>query len=584
VLALAAPAAAQSEEENSLLSSDPANGATVGSSPEVLTFQFSRELGDDDRFTAPVACGTAPQETGIPVVGDDGQSVTVEVLTPFPRGACVISWLLQDGLEQTIAEGRITFSVENAPSTVATTAPPDAATATTVPPTAEATGDATDDGSAGGALWLGRVLSTLGILVVFGSLVLIGTAWPEGTEYVVTVRFLRSMWALATVGTLLYVVALRADETGESFGSSLGPASWLDLMDAGASGQAALARLVLVLASGWVVARPERVIDPTTQLPAYGITALTVVTIGFTRTEGDLAAVGVVLAVAHAFATAIWFGGVVLVARVVLAGPGDDDLVQAVRGFSRLSVPAILVTVGTGVLQVIRLVGGSLFTSSHGRVMLLKAIAVAAMVFVAVTTRQVVAARLDRAHEMTAPLADRFRRAFGAEAAIGVVVLALSGWLLALTPAQVTESDGESYTVSRTFTDETSGLDVTVRIGPSEVGLNGIRVEVDSPEEGLSNLVVSFLPPEGTQARGIDQPIGLRGAGVARLREEIGIPLDVAGTWTLQVSATTSTGSVAGAQNTFTVSEGDTEATTTTTGAVATVLVDPNAATTTVGG
>jgi copper transport protein len=576
--------ATPSETENSLVISEPANGATLGTSPTVLTFVFAEELDEDDQFTAPVACGNAPQNTGIPVVGDDGMTVTVEVLTPFPRGACVIGWLLRDGLLATIAEGIITFSVENsADTTTATT--PGATTVTTEPPSAGSDTGTEDDGSAGGALWLGRVLSTLGIFVVFGSLILIGTAWPEGTEYVVTVRFLRSMWVLAVVGTLLFVVAFTAEATGRTFASSLSPGAWLDLLDEGAPGRAALARLAMILLTGWVVARPERVIDPTTQLAAYGISGLAVVAIGFSRTSGDLAVVGIAMGIAHALAAAIWFGGAVLVARVVLAGPGDDDLVQAVRGFSRISVPAILATVATGVVQVIRLVGGSLFTSSHGQVVLLKTIAVAAMVFVAMTTRQVVAARLDRAHEMTVPLADRFRRAFGAEAAIGVVVLALSGWLLALQPARVSE-DEEDYAVTSSFVDSASGLDLDVSIGPSEVGLNGILVEVNSPETGLSNLVVSFLPPEGAVARGIDQPIPLTGAGGARLRQEVGIPFDVAGTWTLQVSAVTSTGAVSAAQQTFQVTtDGDDTSTTTTSttigGVVATVIVDPAVTTTT---
>ena len=100
-------------------------------------------------------------------------------------------------------------------------------------------------------------------------------------------------------------------------------------------------------------------------------------------------------------------------------------------------MPAILVTAVTGVIQVIRLDGGELFSSSHGRVLLLKVIAVAAMLAVSVAVRQQVTLRLDRAHEMTVPLADRFRRGFGAEAALGVVVLAFSGWMLTLTPPRI---------------------------------------------------------------------------------------------------------------------------------------------------
>ena len=88
----------------------------------------------------------------------------------------------------------------------------------------------------------GQVLSTFGVAVLFGALVLIVAAWPEGPEYLLAVRFLRSVWVLALVGTFLYIVALSAAVRDESFGSGLNPGGWLDLFDAGVAGQAALAR------------------------------------------------------------------------------------------------------------------------------------------------------------------------------------------------------------------------------------------------------------------------------------------------------------------------------------------------------
>lgn len=549
----AATTTAQSETENELVSSSPDDGETVPVSPDQLVFTFAEPLGPDDVLTAPVACATVSQNTGIPDVSSDRTEVTVEVLTPFPRGACTVPWLLRDGLGETIDSGLIAFSVQADTEQADGAAPdgdddePEPAPAAP-PPTAT---DGTDDGSSGGALWLGRVLSTTAVLALFGALVLVGTAWPEGPEYVITARFLRSLWAIAVVGTVLFVVAFTAEVSDRAFGASLSPGTWTDLLDAGWPGRAALVRLVLVLAAGWVVLRPERVIDPTTQLPAFVIPALAVVAVGFSRTGGDFALVGSVLSVAHALAAAVWLGGALLVARVVVAGPGDDDLVHAVRGFNRISAPAIALTVVTGVLQMFRLVGGALFTSNHGRVLLLKAVVVALLVFVAMTARQMVSARLRRADEMTAASADRFRRAYSAEAGIGVVVLALSGWLLALSPAGI--DDRVTYPVERQFADEAAGLDVIVSVTPAQTGLNGLRVEVEAPQEGLSNLVVVLLPPADTDARGIEQPIPLSGAGTSVLAADEGIPLDVPGTWRMQLSAVTELGSVTEAERTFPV-------------------------------
>ena len=110
---------------------------------------------------------------------------------------------------------------------------------------------------------------------------------------------------------------------------------------------------------------------------------------------------------------AIWLGGVVLLTRVVLAGPGEDDLVHAVRGFSRISTPALLVTIVTGAILTYRLDRGGLFDTAHGRVLLLKAVVVCAMVFVGLATRQFVRTRLRKVDAMTVPLASRLRRATG---------------------------------------------------------------------------------------------------------------------------------------------------------------------------
>jgi len=130
----------------------------------------------------------------------------------------------------------------------------------------------------------------------------------------------------------------------------------------------------------------------------------------------------------------------------------------------------------TGAAQTIRL-DGNPFSSSHGQVVLLKTVAVAAMLAVGLEARRQVGVRLDRAHEMTVGLADRFRRAFGAETAIGVVVLAFSGWLLSLEPAKVDQFEDESYSREIAFVDPSTGIDARVFIGPAEVGRNGFRIE-----------------------------------------------------------------------------------------------------------
>ncbi len=551
--------------ENSLVSSDPADGSTLSESPATISFTFSEPLGEVNtiRLTCTDLYTVGPRE-----VSADRLTMTADVIDALPKGACVAAFVVSDEEGSPNGQGNITFTIENDPATtLETTTPPEATTtdsvatgevSTTAATSTSDVADLSDVDSGQGPLWLGRLLSVFGIAVLLGSLVLIAAAWPEGVEYLVTIRFIRAVWIVALLGTLLYVAAATAAVTGSGLGTGFNPANWVDLFDAGLPGIAAVARFALVVACAWVAFRPDRVIDPVTQMAALGIPVLAVATVGFSRTNMDLAIVGVPLSIIHALAMSVWLGGVVLLARVVLAGPGEEDLVHAVRGFSRLSNLAIGATIVTGIVQMILLDGGDLFGTSHGRVLLLKTVAVAGMIFVAVSARQFVNHRLARANEMTVPMADRLRRAFGAEAAAGIIVLAMSAWLLSLTPSNVSAGPDIDYAITLEVDAPEAALAVTVRLTRDRVGLSGLSVEVDEPDEGLSGLEVIFAAPANDTIGTITQPVPLTGAGVAVLLEgDLGLPLTVAGDWTMTVNAVTPTGVFASSPQGFTILNAD---------------------------
>lgn len=560
VAALIGLAPGSAVAENTVVNSSPENGATLNVSPDEIVIGFADELGEDN--TISVDCEAEPVTLPPPEVLDDGTTLSVAIPEPLPRGTCTARWQVSNTDNEPDGRGVISFVIENAapegdvdpgaaaPEPSASTAAP----TDTAAPILEADTGTSDDpevldlstaGTGNASVWLTRLLSTLTIAVLFGSLVVITAAWPEGVEYLVTIRFLRAVWVAALITTLLFTGFAAAAVTPEGGGSPFNPGTWLDLLDAGWSGRAVLARLVLLIASAWAAFRPERVIDPTTQLAALGIPGLCAAMIGISRTVGPLAGLGVLMGVLHALAMAVWVGGVVLLARVVLSGPGDEDLVHAVRGFSRVSTPAIVVTIVTGLVQMFRLDGGELFQSGHGRVVVLKTVVVAVMIFVAFSARQFVAQRLNRAQQMSVPLADRLRRAFGAEAGIGVVVLALSAWLLAFTPPNINDAPTIDYAVTQTHTDEAGVLDVRIRLTDDRIGLVGLEVELRQPEENVAGLVVVLTAPPNDQNIGsIRQPVPLTQAGFAVRDEAVGLPISVAGDWTIQIEANTAGGAV----------------------------------------
>ena len=543
--------------DNSIVESTPADGAEIATSPTEIVTTFENPIGPES--FASIVCENDPYTgLGRASASDGNRTVTLELTAPM-SGECVVSWTLTNSDGDVDARPSMSFTVAEGAATDATGTAPAGTTADggTVAPATEVAGDSgassnsgSDDvadasGVSSSPVWLGRVLSIVGLSVLFGSLVLIVAAWPEGPEYVLALRFLRSAWIVGLVGTVIYVIALSAAVKGDSFGSGISPGAWFDLFDAGWAGRAAVMRLVLAAACGWVVMKPERVIDPTTNMLALLIPALAVVTLGLSRTGGSLAFLGVIASIVHVLAMAVWFGAVVLLARVVLAGPGEEDLVHAVRGFGRISNPAIIATVVSGLVQVYRQVSASdLFSTGHGRVFLLKTVAVAAMLFVGMTARQIAVAKLTRASELSIKTADRLRRAFGTEAAIGLVVVALTGWLLALNPGKVADDSGDFETSDEIQFAEPP-FEMSVSVSPGRVGLNQLRVIVREPESGLSNLRLTFRPPEGsTEGVGFEQPITLTSSGIAESGDGGGIPFNVPGRWQVEVQATTAAGDV----------------------------------------
>jgi copper transport protein len=534
--------------DNTLVSSVPGAGTTVEASPTTIELKFAQPLGPKN--TVNMTCGSAGTlvPLGAALVLADGVSLSASLVSAAPKGDCTVAWVVTDTSLQAAGSGSLTFTVANDPvvtiapeTTIAvpgetTVAATTSATASSTPGSDSSSGSNTTESGTKGPLALFRLFSNLGLAVLFGSLVLIAIAWPEGVEYILTVRFLRTTWLFTIASTYLFAGALAASQSGSGIGSALVPTGWGDLLDT-TPGKAAVIRLVFVAASAYAVMRPERAIDPGTQLQALVPAGIAVVTMAFSRSEFSLIenATGAV----HALAMAVWLGGLVLLARVVLAGPGEEDLVHAVRGFARIANPALWATVVTGAIQLFQLDRGALDTS-HGLVVIVKTLFVSVMVFVGVAARQFINQRVSRVDTMTAPLATRLRRALGIEALIGVLVLALTSWLLALTPPGLGAGGGSGSlqlgAVHR-FQNATTGVDVSVAFS-ERVGANDVRIEVVAPATGLTALTIDFIPPVNSFVNGMTiNQIPLTGPGTAELEKNDGFTLNATGTWTLIVSA-----------------------------------------------
>lgn len=542
----ASPAAAV---DNSLASATPAPNTTIDVSPATLVLTFASPLGPTNTVT--LTCGAEGQPATVistpkPLVLADLVTLSVTLTTPIPKGVCNVVWRVTDTNLQPAGSGSYTFVVANdtvatTPTTTTTiagqTADPNATTPTSVAGQPVTGTDAGDEATAAsdptGPLGLFRWFSNLFVAVLFGAIVTLATCWPSGVDWLETQRFLRIVWGLALASTFLFAGALAAHIGLAPLASSMSPTGWGPLIDT-AHGKAALIRLAFTAATGWAVLRPERTVDPTFRLQALGLPAIAVVSMGFDRPDYGLIewAAGIV----HALTVSLWFGGLALMVRVVLAGRGDDETTAAVRQYSRWSTPVLWAAVGSGVLQLFRLDRGEL-GSSHGLVMIVKTIVVAMMIFVAMAARQFVAEALSTARRVKQSMVFRLRRALTIEAIIGVVVLALTSWLMALSPPGLVRSEGPTLALGppHQFINSTLNADIVVSFSET-VGANDVRIEVISPETELADLAVEFLPPAGSTVNGLRiAPIPLTGAGVAVLEKTDGFSLGSSGTWTVVV-------------------------------------------------
>jgi len=506
---------AQSEvddEVSPLESSTPTVNAVLDAPPTQLQLTFAEGFAEGitaENVGMAISCGGTPLGLGPRALGPDGRTVLAPITQIAPGDPCAVSWRLPSGVvgtfEFTVRGSFAPTTVPGAPTTAPPTTTPGTGPATIVVDPADVSENVVIPG--GTLLALARWLSVLGLVALLGTL---ATAWQTTAEL-----------------------------TGRSSTSALSPVSWAELLD-DPTGRPVFARLVLVVLLGWVVARPLRAVDPTTQLAAIALPVLAVATYGFSRTGIDNATTVYPAAIVHAVAMAVWLGGLAVTARVVLAKPGEDDLVYALRGYAKLATPAMLIAIVSGVVLSQRLVDGELWSTRHGRWIVLKAVLVGITAYLGLVARRRWRRRLARAEVLEQRLARPMRRALSTELLLGVIILGVTAGLAASRPAAVQPvSPATGYAFDTTLA--TEGFQVRLSMTPLVAGPQALRAEVLQPEQ-LESLRITLQPTEVPTSPGwaIDVPLQSDGAAVLRLAQ--GWRLEVPGVWSVDITARGPTG------------------------------------------
>ncbi len=424
---------------NTLLGSDPADGASLAVAPTQITWQFDLAVPLETMTVTLIDATGARSELSGSLHGPTGDT---EVITPLPvldAGPVSLRWRLvgPDGHPIT---GRVDFTITAAPSTTAPAATADSPTTTIPSPSPESIAE-TDAGvfSTPSALrWVLRYGSYLAILAAVGILLTSAWVWSDAGTHPVLRRILSTSLIVTAFLAFAQVLVVASDVSGKAPWASFGSIDAATTTDAG---MAFMIRIVLALAM-WIVLFEYKLANSdvywtAVSLPAIGLLG-TWAFAGHSRSM-RWPTLGVITDVAHHTAAAGWIAGLAIVGWVAIPTTTPDVLVPVVRRFSQVAATCVAVLVATGIVQTVRLVGSPLamFDADHGHYLALKVAILVAMLGIANVNRRRVDARLHEPSDLPNHLG-ALRRAVVAEFAIGLVIIGVTAAMVVSPPATST--------------------------------------------------------------------------------------------------------------------------------------------------
>ncbi|WP_431953323.1 copper resistance CopC/CopD family protein [Actinacidiphila sp. bgisy167] len=540
VLGLLFAAAAPASAHAALVSSDPAQGAVVGTAPAQVRLTFSE--------------GVLLTKDAIRVLGPDGGRADTGGANDAGRGDTTAAVALRQGLgDGTYTVAWKVVSDDSHPVAGAFTFSIGAPSKTSVPLPAEEVG-----GGAVGTLYdIGRYAAYLGFALLVGAAFFIGVCWPDGARTRSMRRLVATGWATMVAATILLLMLRAPYVNGGGLGDAFDLGGVRDVLDT-RPGAALLSRLLLLAAGAVFIAvlfgswaRRE---DPVERQDlAWGLAiggAVVAVGLAATWAMAEHASVGIQAPVAmpvdivHLLAMAVWLGGLTALLTALRGGQRVER--AAVRRFSRIAFGAVVTLVVTGVYQSWRQLGSwdALVSTGYGRLLMVKVGLVAVLVGLAWLSRrwtarlgeaavrgrtavaqpvgagrkgagggsghaseragqlarQQAALARERARKERDADAERtgLRTSVLAEVAVAVVVLAVTTLLTGTQPGRAAQEEGAARQASAPVAEVPEPLDVTIPFdtgGPD--GKGEAEITMDPGGVGANELHLLVTAPDG---------------------------------------------------------------------------------------
>lgn len=534
VVVAAAPAAAHAD----LLETNPTAGQVLTKPPKEITLTFTEPVETTARSVRIFDTDEQRVDGGeIDVTGN-----TVRVPVPdLDEGAYVVTWRVTSTDSHPI-EGAFTFQV----GTSGNASSPEV-TGLAQRLLASESGDQTVGVLWGVMRWI--VFASLALLIgviAFGVLVL-----PSGRAARWTRRFVWAGWiglaASTVLGLLLYGPYVAGLGLGDMFSTSL----LGDTLDQRLGTVWAIRLGLLLLALPVVLAFLRRDGDEPRRLGGWWAPAAVVLGVLLAATpglsghasSGDWQTAAEITDTIHVLGMAVWLGGLVAVAAVLLPKRTAAELHATLPRWSRLAMVCVIAIVATGAFQTWRQVGGldALRTTDYGRILIVKLVLFAVIMVLAAFSREIVF----RLYHRPTPVAggtpivaggsdddedpppaassalvvdervelQRLRRSVWAEVAVAALVLAATALLVNAAPAKAVADSRTAGAVGVTL--ESDQVTVDVSLTPGTAGTNDVHVSTlnaSGAPKVVKELTITFALPDRKVAP-IDVPLRDLGSG-----------------------------------------------------------------------
>lgn len=427
---------------NTLESSVPVDGATLVAPAGQWLLDFASDVPLESASAEVVGPDGVRRSLPAPVHGMDA-SVLRFTLPADLTGAVTARWRLVS-TDGHVISGRVGFTITSAPlssspgSTSLATVPETTATSSEGIPVAP---ESSDDGGTSSPLpepgrWFVRLAGLLATIALGGLLFAEQSLAPG---ILATARARTAVLTAAGVGAGAAVVQLLVFLGDVNGTSLLGGLAHLGDAFSLVPGSMMLVRVVIGLVMVRVLLDITRSRGmPFPAIPMFALFGMHLVTLAWTghsRSQA-LPLVGIPVDVMHTAAAAVWLGGLAVVAVLIVPVADVQAGWKVYSRFGAAARVAVPVIVGTGVVQSLRLHGGigTLFTTGHGRLLLLKIGIVAAMLKVADINRRRLMRSDNGDPRAVARRRDLLVRASLTEAVTGALVVAVTAALVASNP------------------------------------------------------------------------------------------------------------------------------------------------------